>query len=351
MSNAAETAMTQKEAAGNGLLVFDMEIHVMKFGGSSLGTPEKIRNTARKAVEKRRHGIMPVLVVSAPADMTDDLIALGRQCAGNISPREYDALISCGEQISAALCAAAISDEGFQARSFTGRQAGILTDSTFGNAKVLDFAPDTVIDAIDNGIIPVITGFQGADLDGNVATLGRGGSDLTAVMAADMLNAALCEFYTDVKGIYDSHPGIVPDAATMPLISYSEILALGEKGTTVRQLRAIRYAMSHNLRLSLRSSFVDEPGTVIAATGRQGINALSFQKKDGVAEISAIGYEMSDGDYTKFSNVALEGDADSVFRENLNFSDCETVVFCAKIQAEKGETLLKHLHKELLQHG
>ena len=330
-----------------------MKIHIMKFGGSSLGTPEKIKNAAERAADKIRHGIMPVLVVSAPADITDDLIALGHQTADNMPPREHDALVSCGEQVSAALTAAAIASCGFPAMSFTGRQAGIVTDSVYGNAGVLSFSPDQLAAAVNAGTVPVITGFQGAAADGSITTLGRGGSDLTAVMAAKVLNADLCEFYTDVKGIYDAHPGIVPDAAVLPLMSYGEVIALGEKGTEVRQLRAIRYAMEHNLRLCLRSSFLnnDETGTILSAEGRKGMNALSFRKikiqnpgEDSCvkAEISITGFNMTDEDYALFKKSAAQGGAEKIYKEEKFFT--------ALTAENRGEALLKHIHSSILKH-
>lgn len=327
-----------------------MKIHIMKFGGTSLGTPEKIKNVAERAAAKIRSGIMPVLVVSAPADITDDLICLGKQVSAEMPAREHDALVSCGEQISAALCAAAISETGFPAKSFTGFQTGILTDSSFKNGKVLSFPPEKLYLAIKSGIIPVLAGFQGAAEEGSITTLGRGGSDLTAVMAAKALNADLCEFYTDVKGIYSAHPGIVSDAEVLPLISYKEVIELGEKGTEVRQLRAIRYAMENNLRLRLRSSFLDadadSSGTAISSEGRRGMNVLSIRKvfcneNNAIkTEISMIGYLMDGDDFKKFEAVSLQNGAEKVFKEK----NC----FTALTSEKNGEMLLKHIHSAIL---
>lgn len=331
-------------------VLYSMKIHIMKFGGSSLGTPEKIKNVAERAAAKIRSGIMPVLVVSAPADITDDLIGLGKQVSSEMPSREHDALVSCGEQISAALCATAIAQIGFPARSFTGWQAGILTDSSFTDAKILAFPSEKLYTAIKSGIVPVLAGFQGAAVDGSITTLGRGGSDLTAVMAAKALNADLCEFYTDVKGIYNAHPGIVSDAEVLPLISYMEVIELGEKGTEVRQLRAIRYAMENKLRLCLRSSFLDgdadSAGTVITSEGRRGMNVLSIRKvscngNDVMkTEISMIGFRMDDNDFKKFEAVSLRNGAEKVFKEK----DCLTALTTEK----NGEALLKHIHSAIL---
>lgn len=318
-----------------------MKIHIMKFGGSSVASPEKIFQTAEKAAEKMKCGIFPVLVVSAPADITDDLIKLSVQTAGNIPAREYDALVSCGEQITAALCASSLCSLGCPAVSLNGRQAGITTDSSFKNAGVLSFSGMEIMKYISGGIIPVITGFQGTDSEGNITTLGRGGSDLTAVLSAQALKAEICEFYTDVRGIYNAHPGVVPDAAVIPLISYSEVLLLGEKGTEVRQMRAIRYAAEHNLKLRLRSSFVPDSGTVLAAEGRQGINALAFSvNEQGIAEISAAGFNMQGTDFKKFKKAAESGGG-------FNIKQSSSIHFSAFAEEGKGESLLRHLHSAL----
>lgn len=315
-----------------------MNIHVMKFGGSSVATPDKIYHTAEKAAEKMKAGFFPVPVVSAPADITDDLIKLSEQTSGNIPAREYDALVSCGEQITASLCASSLCALGCQAVSLNGRQVGILTDSSFMNAGVLSFSGEDLMKYISRGVIPVITGFQGADSEGNITTLGRGGSDLTAVLVAEALKAEICEFYTDVRGIYNAHPGLVPDASVVPLISYGEVLELGKKGTEVRQMRAISYAATHNLKLRLRSSFVPDQGTVLAAEGRQGINVLSFAVKEkGLAEIAAVGFDMQESDFCKFRKAAEAGGG-------FNISRSSSICFSAYTDEQNGEKLLRHLH-------
>lgn len=321
-----------------------MKIHVMKFGGSSLGTPEKICQAAAKASEKKKNGIFPVMVVSAPADITDDLIKLASQTAAQIPPREYDALLSCGEQMSAALCASALCSSGNAAMSVTGWQAGILTDSSFKEAGVISVSGEIIKDAVSKNIIPVIAGFQGSDNKGNITTLGRGGSDLTAVLVAQLLEADLCEFYTDVKGIYSAHPALVPEAEVIPLVSYGEILALGAKGTAVRQIRAIRYAMEHGLSLRLRSSFLSDEGTVLAAKGRQGINALALQKnKNGAAVISAIGYNLSEQDYSFFMSAAKDCGAAAAYKEK----DC----FSLEIPEKEAENALRFMHSRIISNG
>ncbi len=275
-----------------------MKIIVMKFGGSSLADPDKIRRAAAAVLAARRDARFPVAVVSAPADSTDDLLALGRVCAGDeLPPREADALMAAGEQISASLLAAAAADLGARAVSLTGQQAGIRTDSRFSSATVLSVRPARLRKEIGKGNIPVVAGFQGSDREGNITTLGRGGSDLTAVVLARALNASVCEFLTDVKGIYTAHPAIVPSARRLAEISYAEVLALARLGTEVRQLRAVAYAARHSIPLHLRSAFHDEPGTLVTAgAGRKpGVSCLSLLKEGAVARIGLVGTGLGRG--------------------------------------------------------
>jgi aspartate kinase len=268
-----------------------MKIIIIKFGGSSLADPGRIRRAAGMVLAARRRGVFPVAVVSAPADTTDDLLALAAQVGGAAAPaRETDALMSAGEQFSAALMAMAIAAEGGKAVSLAGFQAGIITDNRFSAASVKTIDPRRLKSEIKSGRIPVVAGFQGITRQGDITTLGRGGSDFTAVALAHALHASLCEFRTDVKGIYTAHPALVPAARRIREISYPEIIALAELGTEVRQLGAIRYAMRHGIALHLRSSFHDEPGTLVTkGDGRPGVSCLSLMKSGGFSLVSAVG--------------------------------------------------------------
>lgn len=305
-----------------------------------MASPDKIISAAQRAVSKYQENFMPVIVVSAPADITDDLISLSRQISNNFSGREYDALISCGEQISAALLAGAINNLGIKAISLNGLQAGIKTDSTFSGAKIKHVNKSKIFSVLEKGFIPVITGFQGADSEYNITTLGRGGSDLTAVTMAKVLNAHICEFYTDVKGIYSAHPGLIPEAISIPVISYDEVISLGKLGTEVRQLSAIAFAKKYGLRLSLRSSFTDDEGTVIQKTSADGIHALVLNKSGENAAISAVGYKFTSDDINKFKSISSKHKALSFYKNKH--------IITVNVPSVNKDLLLKELHSSII---
>ncbi len=290
-----------------------MKTIIIKFGGSSLADPGKIRRAAAMVLAGRRRGLAPVAVVSAPADSTDDLLKLASLTGGAAAPkRETDALMAAGEQFSAALMAMAINAEGGRAMSFTGAQAGIRTDSSFSAAEVLRVDPARVKKALAAGFIPVVAGFQGVSPEGDVTTLGRGGSDLTAVVLARALGRALCEFRTDVKGIYTANPSIVPEARKIGKISYDEVVAMAELGTEVRQLRAVKYAREHSIPLHLRSSFHDEPGTLVTASGGgPGAGCLSLKKEGEDALVSVIGRKLGRAQLEKALSAAAGAGIDA----------------------------------------
>lgn len=268
-----------------------MKTIIIKFGGSSLADPGKIRRAAAMALAARKRGLSPVAVVSAPADTTDDLLALAAETGGEKrSRREGDALLAAGEQFSAALMAMAIEAEGGRAVSLTGAQAGILTDDNFASAAIKAVAPGRLKRELRAGRIPVVAGFQGATRAGDTTTLGRGGSDFTAVALARALGSELCEFRTDVKGIYTAHPAIVPEARKIRRLTYAEVITLARLGTEVRQLRAVEYAARYGIALHLRSSFHDEQGTLVAASvPGSGVSCLSSLKAGDSVLVSAIG--------------------------------------------------------------
>ena len=271
-----------------------MKTIIIKFGGSSLANPGRIRRAAAMVLQERRRGLRPVAVVSAPADSTDDLLKLAALSGGEKrSARETDALLAAGEQFSAALVAMALEAEGARAVSLTGAQAGIRTNSSFGAAAVLQADVRRLRRELAAGRIPVVAGFQGISAAGDTTTLGRGGSDLTAVVLAGALRSELCEFRTDVKGVYTAHPAIVPDARKLKQISYSGLIALAELGTEVRQLRAVKYAAKRGIRLHLRSSFHDEPGTLVTAGAPAGPACLSLKREGSDALVSLVGSGLS----------------------------------------------------------
>jgi aspartate kinase len=240
-----------------------VETVVMKFGGSSVADPDKIRHVARRLVEARERGARVVGTVSAMGRTTDTLLELARQVSPHPHPRELDMLLSTGERTACALVAMAVHDLGHEAVSFTGSQAGILTDAVHTRAKIRQITPVRVLEALDAGKIVLVAGFQGFSRDTmDITTLGRGAGDLTAVALAAVLGAS-CEIYSDVSGIFTADPRIVPDARKLEAVSYEEMLEMAASGARVLALRAVELARGHDVRIHARSTFSQEPGTWI----------------------------------------------------------------------------------------
>ncbi len=238
-------------------------IVVEKFGGSSVADPERMKRVARRAAETYDAGNQVVVVVSAMGDTTDDLIEMSRKVNPTPSAREMDMLMSTGEQISIAMLAMTLNGMGYQAISLTGPQAGFHTDGTFSKAKILDIDNKRVKKELDDGKIVVVAGFQGLDDEGEINTLGRGGSDTSAVALAIALNADVCEIYTDVDGVYTADPRIVKKAWKMDEISYDEMLEMAAMGALVLQPRSVELAKLYGIKLHVRSSFNHNPGTIV----------------------------------------------------------------------------------------
>jgi len=236
---------------------------VQKYGGSSVANVERIRNVAKRVTGYRKKGYDLVVVVSALGDTTDELIDLAHKINPEPSEREMDMLLSTGEQISVALLAMAIHKLGFEAISFTGAQVGIITDSSHTRARILKINTDKIKEELSNGRIVIVAGFQGVTLNQDITTLGRGGSDLTAVALAKELKADACEIYTDVTGIYTTDPRIEPKAKKIEAITYDEMLEMASLGAQVMQARSIEVAKKYDVPIYVRSSFSDEPGTLI----------------------------------------------------------------------------------------
>ncbi|WP_322748712.1 MULTISPECIES: aspartate kinase [unclassified Frankia] len=239
-----------------------MAVVVAKFGGSSVSDADRIKRVAARIVAQRRCGDDVVVVVSAMGDTTDDLLALAEQVTPVPPARELDMLLTAGERISMALLAMAISNLGAEARSFTGSQAGVITTSAHGKARIIDVTPGRIRDALDSGAIAIVAGFQGVSQDTkDVTTLGRGGSDTTAVALAAALQADFCEIYTDVDGVFTADPRIVPDARRIERISYEEMMEMAACGAKVLMLRCVEYARRYTVPVHVRSSFSSKPGT------------------------------------------------------------------------------------------
>jgi aspartate kinase len=250
------------------------ELMVMKFGGSSVADAERIRAVAKRAVAAREAGHSVVLVASAMGKSTDQLISLAHEVSDVPVEREMDMLLSTGERISCALIAMAIHDLGQSAVSMTGSQAGIVTTNEHTNAKIVEIRGNRIHESLAEGNIVLVAGFQGVSLDRNVTTLGRGGSDATAVALAAALGADVCEIYTDVDGVFTADPRIVPDARKLHFVSYEEMLEMAASGARVLMLRSVEFARNHDVRLHVRSSFNDEPGTWIGEADDRMENAI-----------------------------------------------------------------------------
>jgi aspartate kinase len=242
------------------------EIVAMKFGGTSVASAEDIKRAARRIVAAREGGKQVVAVLSARGKATDELVAAAYEISDRPLEREMDMLLSTGERISCALCAMAIHDMGHNAISLTGSQAGIVTDSSHTKARILDVRADRIRDALAQDRIVLVAGFQGVSGDSkDVTTLGRGGSDTTAVAIAAALGAEVCEIYTDVAGVFSADPRIVREARKLTAVSFDEMLEMSSSGAGVLQLRAVEYARNHRVRIHCRSSFEDGPGTLVLA--------------------------------------------------------------------------------------
>ena len=239
------------------------ETVVMKFGGSSVADPDKIKHVAQRLVDARARGVRVVATVSAMGDTTDGLLELAQKVSPEPHPRELDMLLSTGERIACALVAMAVHDLGYEAVSFTGSQAGIITDPVHTKAKIREITPVRVVEALDQGRIVLVAGFQGFSRDTmDVTTLGRGGTDATAVALAAALGAS-CEIYSDVLGVFTADPRIVPEARKLERVSYEEMLEMSASGAKVLMLRAVELARSQEVRIHARSTFSNEPGTWI----------------------------------------------------------------------------------------
>jgi len=277
---------------------------VQKFGGTSVADPERLTRVARRVVATAETGVQVCVVVSAMGSTTDELIDLAGQVSELPHPRELDMLLTAGERISMALLSMAINDLGRDAVSFTGSQAGIVTDTRHGKARIVELRAQRVLDALAEGRIAIVAGFQGVSTTSDVTTLGRGGSDTTAVALAAGLGAEACEIYTDVEGVYTADPRIVPSARKLAAVSYEEMLELAASGAKVLALRAVEYARNHGVRIHVRSSFAEVEGTWVV-------------KEDDVLEqaiISGIASDTGEAKVTILGVPDRPGIAGRVFR-------------------------------------
>jgi aspartate kinase len=281
-----------------------MGLVVQKYGGSSVSDAERIKRVAERIVATKKDGHDVCVVVSAMGDTTDELLDLAQQVSPLPPGRELDMLLTAGERISMALLAMAIQSLGLSARSFTGSQAGVITDSSHGRARIIDVTPGRITEAIAKGHIAIVAGFQGVSQDTkDITTLGRGGSDTTAVALAAALKAEVCEIYSDVDGVYSADPRIVSNARHQPTVSYEEMLELAASGAKILHLRCVEYARRYNVPLVVRSSFSTNPGTLI--TGEVPVEQ---------AIISGVAHDLSEARVTVVGVPDKPGEAAAIFR-------------------------------------
>jgi len=287
-------------------------ILVQKYGGTSVADTERIKNVARRIADTCREGYHVVAVISALGDTTDRLVELAYQITPRPREREMDMLLATGEQISVALLSMAMHELGHEAISFTGAQVGIVTDSAHTKAKILDVKVGRILEELEKGSVVIVAGFQGVTLDDQITTLGRGGSDTTAVALAAALGAEVCEIYTDVDGVYTADPRLVPEARKLSRVSYEEMLEMAATGARVLQLRSVEFARNYGVVIHVRSSFSQEQGTWITEEDERMEKAI----------ISGVTHDVSEAKVTVFDVPDRPGVAAALFKalaaENIN---------------------------------
>lgn len=332
-----------------------MKILVQKFGGTSVSTPERREKAASKVIEAVKNGFSVVVVVSAMGRngdpyATDTLINMVKSIDSNISKRELDLLMNCGEIISSVTFAATLSKKGYKAKAFTGGQAGIITDDNFGNAEIIKVEPTRLLESLKEGIIPVVAGFQGMTEEGDLTTLGRGGSDTTAALLGVALKASAVEIYTDVDGIMTADPRIVSKAHILNKISYNEVFQFAEQGAKVVHPRAVEIAMIGNIPLVIKNTMSDSPGTIITQYNEAYDNIYDIDKLvTGIANMDhrvQIVLENSENTESIFEKIAEEKisiDLINIFPEKQVFTISE--VDFKKLQKLLEENNIKYSYR------
>lgn len=333
-----------------------MALIVQKYGGSSLETAERIRAVAERIVATKKAGNDVVVVCSAMGDTTDELLDLAEQVNPVPPAREMDMLLTAGERISNALVAMAIESFGAEAQSFTGSQAGVLTTERHGNARIVDVTPGRVREALDDGKICIVAGFQGVNKESrDVTTLGRGGSDTTAVALAAALNADVCEIYSDVDGVYTADPRIVPDAQKVDKLCFEEMLELAASGSKILVLRSVEYARAFNVPMRVRSSYSNDPGTLVSGSledipvEEAVLSGVATDKSE--AKVSIIGVKDTPGEAAKVFRALADAEIniDMVVQNISSVDDGTTdITFtCPRADGPRAVELLEQMKAEL----
>ena len=328
-----------------------MPVIVQKYGGTSVGDAGRIRAVAERVARAREGGYDVVVVVSAMGDSTDDLMRMAHDIAPIPNPRELDMLLTAGERIAMSLLAIAINERGHRAASYTGSQAGIITDTRHGNAKIIDVRPGRILQAVEQGNIVIVAGFQGVSATADVTTLGRGGSDTTAVALAAALGAEFCEIYTDVPGVFTADPRVEPGARKLHAVSFEEMLELAASGAKVLQSRAVEYARRNNVLLHVRSSFSGEDGTWVTEEDERMEQALisGVTSDDGEAKVTLVDVPDRPGvAATIFRAVADEGVNIDMIVQNVSHHGRTDVSFTApKVDLPRLKAVMDRVTQEV----
>jgi aspartate kinase len=328
-----------------------MSLIVQKYGGTSMGSIERIKNVARRVAAAKDAGDDVVVVVSAMSGETDRLIKLATDISLSPDDRELDMLVSTGERVSIALLAMALIDMGYKARSFTGRQVGIITDSAHTKARIEKITAERIKEALEEGIIPIVAGFQGIDEKSDVTTLGRGGSDTTAVALAAALKADMCDIYTDVDGVYTSDPNIVPNARKLNKISYEEMLEMASLGAKVLHSRSVEFAAKYNVPLRVLSSFTNNSGTLVTKEDKdmeqEAVSGVTYDKN--ASKISLIGVPDKPGIAGRiFGAISDANIIVDMIIQNISQGELTDISFTVpKGDAKKAVDIMKKMTKEI----
>ncbi|MES1037987.1 MULTISPECIES: aspartate kinase [Peribacillus] len=328
-----------------------MALIVQKFGGTSVGSVEKIKNVANRVIEEAENGNEVVVVVSAMGKTTDQLVSMARDISGTPSKREMDMLLTTGEQVTISLLTMALIEEGHEAISYTGWQAGMQTESVHGNARILNIDATRIQAQLQKKKIVVVAGFQGTDANGEITTLGRGGSDTTAVAIAAALNADRCDIYTDVTGVFTTDPRYIKGARKLQSISYDEMLELANLGAGVLHPRAVEYAKNYQIPLEVRSSMERESGTIIEeeATMEENLIVRGIAFEDSITRVTIYGLPQSLGALsTIFTTLAKNRINVDIIIQSMTAEDTTNLSFSTKSEDTEAALIVLENNKELL---
>ncbi len=328
-----------------------MGLIVQKYGGTSVGSIDRIKEVAKKIVSSKKNGVDVVVVASAMGGETDKLLKMAHEISPEPGKREIDLLLSSGERVSCSLLAMAIQKLGYKAASFTGRQVGILTDSAHTKARIKKIEAHKINRALKEGLIVIVAGFQGIDENENVTTLGRGGSDTSAVALASALNADLCEIYSDVEGVFTTDPNIEPDARKLNKVSYEEMMEMASCGAKILEIRAVQFAKKYNVPVYVKSSFKKGDGTLVTKEDSKmeeiEVSGITYDKDQ--AKVSIIGVPDKPGIASKIFNVVADANIviDMIIQNISNEGLTDISFTVPENDAKSGLELAKDVGKEI----